>query len=170
MRFLCPWTSFSRWLAWMAVDLPSLKPVWYTLDAMRCGYWVLIRSRMAFSMILDRCDRTTIGLISSSPQGPLVSVFCSGTNLPTRKYSGICELFSASVISCRILLLSCPFYVRRLPSKQSGPRPLLKLDYFAASPMSSRLNKPVVSMSSSIISSSAGYSTINWLCMCSGLQ
>jgi hypothetical protein len=25
--FLLPWTSLSRRLAWMAVDLPSLKPV-----------------------------------------------------------------------------------------------------------------------------------------------
>ena len=28
LRFLNPWTSFSKRLAWMAVDLPSLKPVW----------------------------------------------------------------------------------------------------------------------------------------------
>ena len=136
---------------------------------MRCGACFLIFSRIAFSIILDKCDRTTIGLISSSPQGPLVSVFCRGTNLPTRKYSGICELFSALVISCMTLLLSSSFYVRRLPSKQSGPRPLLKLDCLVASTMSSRLNKPVMSITSSLISSSASYSTIVRFCMCPGL-
>ena len=153
----------------MAVDLPSLKPIWYIFEAIRCGDWVLIFSRIAFSIILDRCDRTTIGLISSSPQGPLVSVFCSGTNLPTRKYSGICELFSALVISCMTLSFSISFCVRRLPSKQSGPRPLLKLDYLVASTISFKLNKPVVSTASSIISSSASYSTTVLFCMCSGL-
>jgi hypothetical protein len=111
----------------------------------------LILSSMAFSMIFDRCDLTTIGLISSRLQGPLVKVFYSGTSLPILKYSGIWELFSESLISCMILVPSCSFWLRRLPSKQSGPRPLLKFDYLAASLMSSRLNVAVVL----IISSSA---------------
>ena len=93
----------------MAVDLPSLKPVWYTFEAMRCGYWDFILSSMAFSMIFDRCDLTTIGLISSRLQGPLVKVFYRGTSLPILKYSGIWELFSESLISCMILVPSCSF-------------------------------------------------------------
>jgi hypothetical protein len=38
---------------------------------------------MAFSMIFDTCERTTMGLISSRATGPFVDVFCSGTNRPT---------------------------------------------------------------------------------------
>ncbi len=49
----------------------------------------LIRSRIAFSMIFDRCDLTTMGLISSKLQGPFVNVFCSGTSRPILRYSGI---------------------------------------------------------------------------------
>jgi hypothetical protein len=44
--------------------------------------WVLILSSIAFSMILDRLDLTTMGRISSSAQGPLVNFFCSGIKSP----------------------------------------------------------------------------------------
>jgi hypothetical protein len=83
--FLRPWTSFNSRLACMAVDLPSFKPVWYILEEMRWGYWVLIHSKMAFSMILEICECTTMGLISSRPQGALVNVIYNGTSLPTLK-------------------------------------------------------------------------------------
>jgi hypothetical protein len=70
-----------------------------------------------------------MGLISSSPTGPLVVVFYSGTSLPTLKYSGMVMLLRASVISAIILLLSSVFFFNTLPSKQSGPIPLLKLEH-----------------------------------------
>jgi len=89
LRFLNPCTSLRSRLAWMAVDLPSLKPVWYTLEDIMWGQVDLIRSRIAFSMIFDRCDLTTMGLISSRLQGPFVNVFCSGTSRPILRYSGI---------------------------------------------------------------------------------
>ena len=121
---------------------------------MRCGYCDLILSSIAFSMIFDKWDLTTIGLISSRLQGPLVNVFCKGTKRPTLRYSGICALLSESVISYITFSPSGKFLVSRLPSKQSGPRPLLKLDYLVAYLMSSRLNVAVVLIDSSAISSS----------------
>ena len=121
---------------------------------MRCGYWDLILSSMAFSMILDRCYLTTMGLISSRLHGPLVNVFCKGTKRPTLRYSGICALLSESAISYITFSPSGKFLVRRLPSKQSGPSPLLKLDYLVANLMSSRLKVAVVLIDSSAISSS----------------
>ena len=66
---------------------------------MRCGEEVLILSRIAFSMILEIWDLTTMGLISSRPQAPLVKVFYRGTSLPTLRYSGMRELLRASAIS-----------------------------------------------------------------------
>ena len=138
----------------MAVDLTSLKPVWLTFDAMRCGYCDLILSSMAFSIILDKWDLTTMVLISSRLQGPLESVFWRGTRRPTLRYSGIYALFSESAISDITLFPSSSFLVRRLPSKQSGPSPLLKLDCLVAYLMSSRLKVPVVLIISSAISMS----------------
>jgi len=88
----------------------------------------LILSRIAFSMIFDKCDLTTIGLISSRLQGPFVRVFYSGTSRPIRKYSGILALLSESAISYMTLAPNYSFLVSMLPSKQSGPSPLLKLD------------------------------------------
>ena len=90
--------------AWMAVDLPSLKPVWYTFEAIICAQVVLIFSRMAFSMIFDTCDLTTIGLISSRPTGPFVDVFCRGTSRPTLRYSGILIELRASVMSANLII------------------------------------------------------------------
>ena len=49
--FLLPWTSLSSLLAWIAVDLPSLNPVWYTFDLIRCGQHEFILVRMSFSII-----------------------------------------------------------------------------------------------------------------------
>ena len=95
-----------------------------------------------------------MGLISSRLQGPLVNVFCKGTKRPTLRYSGICAVFSESAISYITLSPSDTFLVRRLPSKQSGPSPLLKLDYLVAYLMSSRLKVAVVLINSSAISSS----------------
>jgi hypothetical protein len=98
---------------------------------LRCdemGVLDLILSSIAFSMILDRCDLTTMGLISSKLQGPLVKVFCSGTSLPTRRYSGIYALLSESGISCITFAPSNSFFMSTVPSKQSGPSPLLMLD------------------------------------------
>jgi hypothetical protein len=105
-----------------------LKPVWYTLDEIIWGQVDLILSRIAFSMILDKCDLTTMGLISSKFQGPFVKVVCSGTKRPTRRYSGIWALLSESAISYMTFVPSRSFLVSTLPSKQSGPSPLLKLD------------------------------------------
>ena len=121
---------------------------------MRCGHWDLIFSSMAFSMIFERCDLTTMGLISSRLQGPLVNVFCRGTKRPTLRYSGIYALLSESAISYIILSSSSTFLVRRLPSKQSGPSPLLKLDYLVGNLMSSRLKIALVLTDLSAISSS----------------
>jgi hypothetical protein len=121
---------------------------------MRCGCWDLILSSIAFSMILDKWDLTTMGLISSRLHGPLVNVFCRGTKRPTLRYSGICDLLSESAISCITFSPSGTFLVRRLPSKQSGPSPLLKLDYLVANLMSSRLKIALVLIDSSAISSS----------------
>ena len=109
---------------------------------------------MAFSMILDKWDLTTMGLISSRLQGPLVNVFCKGTKRPTLRYSGICAVLSESAISYITFSPSGTFLERRLPSKQSGPSPLLKLDYLVASLMSSILKVAVVLIDSSAISSS----------------
>ena len=85
LLFLLPCTSLRRRLAWMAVDLPSLNPVWYTFDSIRCWQLSLTFARIAFSIIFEMCDLTTFGLMSSSLTGPLVSVFWSGTSLPSRK-------------------------------------------------------------------------------------
>ena len=73
--FFLPCTSCRSLLAWIAVDLPSLKPVWYICDARRCGAPSFIYAKMAFSMIFAMCDRTTMGRISSSPTGPFPDVF-----------------------------------------------------------------------------------------------
>ena len=167
--FLNPWTSLSNRLAWMAVDLPSLKPVWYTFDEMMWGQVDLILSSIAFSMILDKCDLTTMGLISSKLQGPLVKVFCSGTKRPTRRYSGIWALLSESAISYMTFAPSYSFFERALPSKQSGPSPLLKLDCLVASRMSSILKVAVVSIYSSAISSFWALLSSRCCCMWSGL-
>ena len=121
---------------------------------MRCGYWDLILSSIAFSIILDRRDLTTMGLISSRLQGPLVNVFCRGTKRPTLRYSGICDLLSESGISYITFSPSGTFLIRRLPLKQSGPSPLLKLDYLFACLMSSGLKIALVLIDSSAISSS----------------
>ena len=68
----------------MPVDLPSLKPVWYILDSMRWGQLPFIFANMAFSIILDICDLTTIGLISSSENGPLTEDGDQGTCVTRR--------------------------------------------------------------------------------------
>lgn len=83
--FLLPCTSFRSLLAWIAVDFPSLNPVWYTLEEIRWGQQFYILASIAFSMILDRWERTTMGLMSSKLTGPLVWVFYSGTSLPSLK-------------------------------------------------------------------------------------
>ena len=169
LRFFSPCTSFSSRLAWMAVDLPSLKPVWYTFDEITCGQVDLILSRIAFSMILDKCDLTTMGLISSRLQGPFVKVFCSGTKRPIRRYSGIWALLSESAISYMTFSPSYSFFERALPSKQSGPSPLLKFDCLVASLMSSTLKVAVVSIYSSAISSFWVLLSSRCCCMWSGL-
>ena len=87
--FFLPCTSLSSLLAWIAVDLPSLNPVQYIMELMRCGQHFSILESIAFSIIFKMWDRSTIGLMSSNLTGPFVCVFCSGTNLPTRRYSGM---------------------------------------------------------------------------------
>ena len=136
---------------------------------MRCGNWVLIFSRITFSMILDTWDLTTMGRISSSAHGPLVNVFCKGTSRPTLRYSGMFELLRESAISLITFSLSYSFLLRILPSKQSGPSPLLKLDYLVASLMSSRLKSAVVLIISSAISSSSDTPMLALPCIWSGL-
>ena len=147
----------------MAVDLPFML-VWYTLEDIMWEQVDLILSSIAFSMILDKCDLTTMGLISSKLQGPFVKVFCSGTSQPIRRYSGIWALLSESAISCIIFVPSYSFLVSILPSKQSGPSPLLKFDCYVASRMSSILKVAVVSIYSSAISSF--WATLSSRCCC----
>ena len=115
------------------------------------------------------CDRTTIGLISSRLTGPLVCVFCNGTSLPILRYSGISALLSALVISNITLLLSCSLFLSALPSKQSGPSPLLKLLCLAASATSYVLNNGTSSILSFI--SSSTLNSISWdlTFRCSGI-
>lgn len=156
--FLRPCTSYSKRLACIAVDFPSLKPVWYTLDDIRWAHYSLIFDSIAFSIIFDMWERTTIGLISSRLTGPLVYVFWSGTNLPTLKYSGITAEFRAAVISLSILSPKCSLFCMRFPSKQSGPSPLLKLLLFAASTTYSSVNSgtlPLLEESICIVSSTS---------------
>jgi hypothetical protein len=106
-----------------------------------------------------------MGRISSSAHGPLVNVFCKGTSRPTLRYSGMFELLRESAISLNTFSLSYSFLLRMFPSKQSGPSPLLKLDYLVASLMSSKLKSAVVL----IISSSSDTSMLELTYICSGL-
>jgi hypothetical protein len=48
-----------------------LNPVWYILELTKCGQHKLIFERIAFSIILEMWERTTIGLMSSNLVGPL---------------------------------------------------------------------------------------------------
>jgi len=161
--FFFPYNSLRSLLMWMAVDLPSLKPVWYIFESIRWGQVSVIFARIAFSIILEIWDLTTIGLISSRATGPLVAVFYSGTILPMFRYSGMAPPLRASRISIAILLLRSSLVYKMLPSKQSGPSPLLKFERFIASIISGSLKAPeeesicIVSSISSFISSSSYY-------------
>jgi hypothetical protein len=57
---------------------------------------------MAFSIIFDTCDLTTIGLISSRITEIFVDFFCRGTSHPNLRYSGIIIVLTASVTSAMI--------------------------------------------------------------------
>ena len=62
--------------------------------------------------------------------------------------------FSASIISREILLHSSSLSCRMFPSKQSGPNPLLKFEFFMASVISDSLKSPEeesMTMSSSLL-------------------
>ncbi len=48
-----PCTSFKSRLMWIAVDFPSLNPVWYNLDSIIWGQLSLTFARMAFSITLE---------------------------------------------------------------------------------------------------------------------
>ena len=123
----------------------------------------MIFARIAFSIILDIWDLTTIGLISSRATGPFVADFYRGTILPVFRYSGMSPPLRASRISIAILLLRSSLVYRTLPSKQSGPSPLLKFERFIAFIMSDSLKAPeeesicIVSSTSSFFSSSSSY-------------
>ena len=49
----------------------------------------MIFARIAFSIIFEIWDLTTIDLISSRATGLLVVVFCNGTILPILRYTGM---------------------------------------------------------------------------------
>ena len=123
----------------------------------------MIFARIAFSIILDIWDLTTIGLISSRATGPFVADFYRGTILPVFRYSGMSPPLRASRISIAILLLRSSLVYRTFPSKQSGPSPLLKFERFIASIISGSLKAPeeesicIVYSISSFISSSSSY-------------
>ena len=64
----------------------------------------MIFARIAFSIILEIWDLTTIGLISSRATGPFVAVFYSDTILPMLRYLGMSTPLRASRISIATLL------------------------------------------------------------------
>jgi hypothetical protein len=129
----------------------------------------LIFVRIAFSIIFEMWERTTIGLMSSNLTGPFVCVFYSGTSLPTLKYSGMIALLRASVISAITFSLNWLLFLNTFPSKQSGPKPLLKLLLFIASTTSSLVNGETLLalLVSTLISSSS--STLKSMFLCYSL-
>ena len=60
------WICCISLAAWAAVEVPSLKPVWYIFVYNKWGATAATFAMMAFSRILATWERTTIGLMSLS--------------------------------------------------------------------------------------------------------
>ena len=80
MRLLLPypgWIWVKSLETCVAVEVPSLKPVWYILVWSRCGASAATFAIIAFSRIFARCDLTTMGLMSFSSAWSLPLFFQS---------------------------------------------------------------------------------------------
>lgn len=78
-------------------------------------------------MILQMWERTTIGLMCSSATQFWPFSFEKGISLPAVRYSGTIPSFMTWAIWVTTLSKRAALYARRVPSKRSGPRALLKL-------------------------------------------